>query len=208
MCRMAIFLGVTLIAPPLRAQASSEQLARCAAITVASLRLECYDALSRPKADTSKAPAIELPAGARLIDKWIVSVDTDPITDRKGITFMLQAEGATRIDTPTLIIRCRQGELDAFISPDEYLGSDNDRITIRFGADTPTQERWTESANHSALFVPGNRAKVEEFVRKLARYDRLAAQVRPYNKAPMSMVFELAGIERVNDELWSICSGR
>jgi hypothetical protein len=107
-----------------------------------------------------------------------------------------------------LFIRCKRGDLDVFVAPDEYLGSDNDRVILRFGSEAPVKERWTTSSNHGSLFVPGNREKVEAFVRKLAQYDRLAIQVQPCEKVPRSMVFQLAGIAQVNQKLWAICPPR
>ncbi|HEV8264900.1 MAG TPA: type VI secretion system-associated protein TagO [Gemmatimonadales bacterium] len=201
---LAVTAAVLFSASSLSAQASSEQLARCAAVTIPALRLQCYDNLAKPKADTSRAPT-SVPADATRIDDWVVSVDVDPITDRKGVTFMLLAEGANQIDTPTLIIRCTRGELDAYVAPDQYLGSDNNEVVIRFGTEEPVRQRWSTSSNHTALFYPGGRSKVEEFVRKLAQYERVAIQVTPYSKSPMAMVFNLAGIGQVNQQLWTIC---
>lgn len=205
---MRIFItvmGFVLVACAARAQASAEHLARCAAIPAAALRLQCYDALAKPKVDSASDSPRELPSGSKMIENWLVSVETDPISDQKGVTFMLEAEGATRIDTPSLIIRCKRGELDAYVAPDEYLGDGNNRVTIRFGSEPPVQQRWSESSNHTALFHPGGRTAVEAFVRKLAQYDRVAMQVTPYQKAPMAMVFDLAGIAQVSQELWGIC---
>src|SRR5207249_3913967 len=130
-----------------------------------TLRLLCYDALAKSRSDSAIGSPRELPASTRMIENWAVSVETDPITDQKGVTFMLRAEGANQINTPTLIIRCKRGDLDVLVAPDRYLGDGNNRVTIRFGTEPPVQERWTESSAHTALFHPGSRARVEEFVR-------------------------------------------
>jgi TonB family protein len=134
-----------------------------------------------------------------------VSRETDPISDQKGVTFALKAEGANLIDTPVLLIRCKRGELDVYVAPDEYLGDGNDGVTLRFGTDAPVEEHWAESSDHTALFHPGERPEIEAFVRHLARYGRVAFQVEPYEKAPMVMVFRLAGIVQVSQELWATC---
>jgi len=189
--------GFLLIASVAHAQATAEQLSRCAALRTSAARLQCYDALAKPK------PAS--PTGPGRIGKWIASRETDPISDQKGVTFMLEAEGGGLFDTRSLIIRCKRGELDLYVAPHEYLGQDNDVITIRLGTDAPFEEHWTGSGDHTALFNPGDRTEIETFVRTLARYDRVAFQVTPYGKAPLSMVFRLAGIPQVTRELWATC---
>lgn len=140
-----------------------------------------------------------------MVEAWAVVASIDPITDQRNISFILEAEQPGRWGHPALVIRCRNGNLEALIDPKDFLGSDNRRIAIRFGTDPPTQEIWSEAAGHTALFVPGNRVLAELFVRKLAKYDRFVAQVTPYNRAPVSMVFQLAGIDKVSQELLEVC---
>src|SRR2546427_1462493 len=172
-------VGLLLVVRVALAQASADQLARCAAMPVA-LRLQCYDALAKPKSDSTRGSPREIPAGAKMIENWAMSVESDPITDQKGVTFALAAEGANRINRPTLIIRCKGGQLDTYVAPDEYLGSEyssiseSPEVTIRLGREPATQERWKASSDHTAAFYPGDRAAVETFIRNLARYDRVA----------------------------------
>jgi hypothetical protein len=207
----------------LQAQTTDERLAQCAAVTVPSFRLECYDVVAGRKSDTTTsaspsqhgarnqklpqngAPNQELPEDVRKIENWMVKVETDPMTDQKQISFLLQAENSTTTDTPTLAIRCKRGELDVIVAPDEYLGSDNDKVTLRWGAESPVKESWSPASTHRALFVPGGRVKVENFVRRLANYNHLVIEVRPYEQGPRTMVFPLAGAPQVNQELWAVC---
>lgn len=160
------------------------------------------------KPDSAVMSALGADDGDRILGGWVMSVTTDPITDRKDVTFMLPAEGANGIDTPALVIRCLRGNLEAVVAPDAYLSDDNDEVTIRFGSEPPIKERWSEASNHSALFVPGGRAKVQTFIRKLAGYTRFVIQVQPYQKLPKALVFNLDGIQQVNSELWPMCPAR
>ncbi len=202
---ISIVVALELVARFAHAQASAEQVARCAAVPVAALRLQCYDALAKPKSDSARSSPRTVSASAKMIGNWAMSVEKDPITDQKGVTFLLKADGENGFNPPTLIIRCKRGELDAFLATSEYLGDGNDRVTIRFGNEQAMEEVWTTSSNHTALFHPGDRGEVEEFVRKLAQYGRVAFQVTPYEKGPVAMVFSVAGIGKVNQELWAIC---
>jgi len=208
---VSMVVGFGLAARFAHAQASVEQLARCAAIPAAALRLQCYETLAKHKSDSSSRSPQRVRVGDRTIGNWIMSVEIDPISDQKGVTFALAAEGANPINTPTLIIRCKGGQLDTFVAPDEYLAneysglSESPEVTIRLGREPATQERRKASSDHTAAFYPGDRARMETFIRNLARYDRVAIQVTPYQKAPVAMVFRLAGIDQVNRELWAIC---
>lgn len=203
-----VFMAITLIGvmtDQAQSQATKEQLARCAAMTAPALRLVCFDALAKGTSDTARASGSALPASSKRLGNWIMAQQTDPISDKKGAVFTLRAEGSNILDKPTLSIRCLRGELDALVFTDEYLGDDNDEVTIRYGTEQPVQQNWTESSNHTALFYPGDRAEVESFVRKLAEYQRVVIQVSPYNRGPMAMVFLLSGIGQVNRELWALC---
>ncbi len=208
---VSMVVGFGLVARFAHAQASVEQLARCAAIPAAALRLQCYETLAKHKSDSSSRSPQRVRVGDRTIGNWIMSVEIDPISDQKGVTFALVGEGTNPINTPTLIIRCKGGQLDTYVAPDEYLAneysglSESPEVTIRLGREPATQERWKASSDHTAAFHPGDRARVETFIRNLARYDRVAIQVTPYQKAPVAMVFQLAGIAQVNQELWAIC---
>jgi TonB family protein len=200
-----VLAGLVAIASLAHAQATAEQLSRCAAIRTSTARLQCYDTLAKQKPAAPSGPVSGAASGSGRIGNWTVSRETDPISDQKGVTFALKAEGANLIDTPVLLIRCKRGELDVYVAPDEYLGDGNDEVTLRFGTDAPVEEHWTESSDHTALFHPGERPEIEAFVRHLARYDRVAFQVEPYEKAPMVMVFRLAGIVQVSQELRATC---
>ena len=203
---VSMVVAFVLVARFAHAQASVEQLARCAAIPAAALRLRCYDTLAKHKTDSSSRLPPGVPVGERTIGNWIESVEIDPITDQKGVIFGLAAEGARRVDKPMLVIRCNGGKLDTFVDPDEYLAeyaaSD---VTIRFGSEPATREHWSASGDRTAVFYPGDRTAVEAFIRKLAQYDRVAIRVTPDQKNPVAMVFRLAGIDQVNRELWAVC---
>lgn len=201
-----VFMGILLASGAASAQATPVDLSTCAAISTAAARLRCYDALAKPDTIT-RADTSALAPGARRIGNWIGTVTTDPLTDQKGALFILDAEGATSIDDPSLIMRCVRGDLDVYVDPDMYLG-DNTALSIRFGTDAPVREFWRRASDGAALFHPGNRAKLGEFIDKVAAYERLAIQVSPYNRVPLAMVFSLEGIDSVRSELFSLCPAR
>lgn len=200
-----ITLGLSALAPSLQAQATAVELRACAAIGPGDLRLSCYDNLSKSSTDVAKPSETAVPQGSSRLGNWIMTKRVDPITDQYGVSFLLLAEGAAGFDNPSLSIRCQRGELDVILNPDAYLGSDNDRVTVRFGTDQPTQQRWTASTDHRVLFAPGKRDKVELFVRSLGYFERVAFQVKPYQKGPRSMTFDLTGKDEVLQELKALC---
>jgi hypothetical protein len=155
--------------------------------------------------DSALRKALGVEDGDRVLGRWLMSVKTDPITDRKDVTFILPAQGANGLDTPVMVVRCLRGRLEAYVDSDEYLSDRNNEATIRFGSDSPLTERWGESSDHTALFVPGARRGTEAFLRKLAAYARFVVQVTPYQKLPKALVFELEGIDQVMAELWPMC---
>ena len=198
---------------PVYAQATKDPLAQCASIELALQRLMCYDSLAKsndggsagPSSEAFGVPAAAVAAGARMIGNWLAKVETDPITDQKGATFILFAEGSTTVDNPSLVLGCMRGKVAVFVAPDEYLSDKNTGVIVRAAAEPALRGHWDLSSDGTALFFPNGRKGAEGFINALAGYDRLAIQVQPYQKGPKVMVFQLAGIKQVTQELWSIC---
>jgi TonB family protein len=67
----AALAGYVLIASSAHAQATAEQLARCAAIPTDALRLQCYDALAKPKPETLIPTGIEPASSQVFIDQAV-----------------------------------------------------------------------------------------------------------------------------------------
>lgn len=126
---------------------------------------------------------------------WSVDVDSDPMDDSKKIIFTcLASDGGGAYDTPAIIIRWQNGELESYIYWDDYL-ADNNQVTLRFDSEDAYKERWSMSTNSQATFCPNPQV----FVNKLLTHDRLVTRITPYNEGPRTLVFDISGLEEQSD---------
>lgn len=166
-------------------------------------RLEEYDALVEGlfrKADR------ELPkrqasdgSGSPATDRWIVNVDTDPLSDETVVFFAVPAtSGQSRYgDAPLLALRRSGSAEDVYIIWHNYLADDSQMIEYRIGEGRTQRRGWPVSTDNEATFYPGD---VGEFVRELAEAERLVARTTPYNESPVTAVFDLSGLETLLQE--------
>jgi len=93
-------------------------------------------------------------------------------------------------------------KVEAYINWQDFLGSDEARVTLRFGQERPQTKGWSLSTDHVASFYPG---EARAFLAKLLTVDKLVAQVTPYSESPVTAVFELNGLASVSPQLLDAC---
>jgi len=136
-----------------------------------------------------------LPKGA-----WRVSVETNPLDDTLTYFASLEASSPAR-DAPSLSVRCKSGELDVYISWEDFLGTDSQRVTFRFGKQAAESSYWSISSDNTATFATNPKG----FLRRLKYVESAVAQTTPYNDSPVTAVFNLEGIQAVALEAERYC---
>ena len=130
----------------------------------------------------------------------------------KTIEFQLEAINdvavwMTRV-RPTLVARCLSHSTDVFIvlktaasveaRPDVHTV----QVQIDEGPDEPQQ--WSGSQSQQELFAPDGR----EFIRRLARAQRLRFAFKPYNAKPVTADFFVRGFDRLAGLVAGTCGWR
>lgn len=143
----------------------------------------------------------ETPQPVGVTGAWIVGeIERDPLTDEPTAAAGLFAEDENGVG---LVIRCRPGkETEAFINWGEYLGSDPPRVTTRLDDDEPKERTWNASTDSRSTFYPLDPI---EFIESLFGRRRLVAQTTPFNEAPKTVVFTLAGVEEAVANVREAC---
>lgn len=136
--------------------------------------------------------------------KWVVSDERDPLDDSTTSTATLRADNGSGIygDPVNLVLRCKSGELDAYVTWESFLGLDDAVVTHRIGSQEAIQSYWGLSTDYSATFYPGT---VQHFISQLAADDSFVAQVTPYAESPITATFKLSGIEVVAPDILAAC---
>jgi type VI secretion system protein VasI len=177
-----------------------KEIAGCAAIDGDLERLECYDRLAQSLGLDRAQP---VPTAVEGNGKWQVSVKTNPLDDTTTVVLGLYAGSGTsaRGGRVLLILRCKSNKTEAYISWDDYLGSEA-RATWRIGAEDARTSKWGLSTDKEATFYPYDAIA---FIRQLLNADRLVAQVTPYSEDPVTAVFDLTGLTNAIRPLQNAC---
>lgn len=181
---------VVMISPLLAQDDLRREIAAIAAIPNGVQRLAAFDAKAglAPGSQEKKATA----------GKWRVSTDTSPVDDSKTVTAHLAADAPItagyRKGQPVMVLRYKEGKVDAYIVFDLFLGSESIEATVRFGKEPATQQNWWVSTDHKAAFVMGD---AMEFIKKLSQADSFLIRVTPYSESPVTVSFSPAGADAV-----------
>jgi hypothetical protein len=144
--------------------------------------------------------------------RWRVTEDTDPMTDVRNVTAMLQS--TTRMpdiigsDKPaTLIVRCNRAKLEAFVSTPVMLDSDwrYDSVTgqHRFGSAAAERLSGTVSTDRQAVFLRDPKAWLQRFQQH--EHESWTVELPRFSKTPASVRFDLAATTKAFEKLPSDC---
>lgn len=152
-----------------------------------------------PSSTVTSAPPAEPPT-PQVGGKWQYSEGRSPMDDSKTVVLALlaenQIEGWLARERPTLIVRCRENETDAYISvgmPSSVEFGETSRHTVRVRLDDQdaVTEMWSQSTDTEALFSP----RPVPLARQIAAAERLRFGFTPFNADPVVVEFDLRGFE-------------
>lgn len=102
-------------------------------------------------------------------ERWVFVAKTDDFSDKDASYVILTAEPPIGSDAPeAILVRCDgRGGYDTIVVTNGYIGARDDRVPVRyrFGDSDPISERWSESTNGKAAFLPDG---YQDFRRQLA----------------------------------------
>src|SRR5262249_6890040 len=138
-------------------------------------------------------PAAAAPRVVADVGKWLTTRSRNPVDDAERVAIELRSEArAARVGTPvTLLIRCQDGRPELSLNWGAYLGGRTAAVTTRIGSEPAETAAWRSSEDNSTSFLPGDAGA---FIRRMIAADKMAAQVTPYSKTPISATFETAGL--------------
>lgn len=155
-----------------------------------------------PSASPSPTP---LPAGDT--GAWVLSgITKDPITDEPTALAYVESTGSVSFgQEPTLLIRCKDGRTDLFISWNDYLGSSDEstETAVRLDNGPVTTSRWGNSTDSTAAFFSSG--DVIEEIKSLFGHDEMVARVTPYNSSAVTATFPITGVENAVKDVRGSC---
>lgn len=137
--------------------------------------------------------------GAPVLDfgKWSVFTKTDPMTDEKITAIQLVAEDAGRASGVMLSVYCSKENAWATVQWNEFLGgteySDFELkpITYRIGDGQPVVDDWSVLSDRTTSRI----TNAPKFMMMVRDADKLVLRVEPYQKNPVTAVFDTKGFK-------------
>lgn len=101
----------------------------------------------------------------------------------------------------SIVLRCREGKTEAYLSVDEYMGIDDPLITIRFDGGKPQKRRWSAAEGGEAAFSP----KAISFIKDISSHKKMILGFEPYGSTMQVVEFDLTGADSIAKEISSSC---
>ncbi|HGV3496593.1 TPA: type VI secretion system-associated protein TagO [Klebsiella michiganensis] len=184
---------------------SKEKLIECRSEINGTARLSCYDKLFPQDIKEEVVPAALEPA--QNPGKWLTHITTSPVDDSKNVVLMLPSNDSIRTPygetvTPTIFVACREKKTEVFINWDVYLGLEETSMLYRLDKQKAVERSWSISTDTKAVFYSGRDI---DFVKALMKADKMFARITPYNESPVSVTFDLAGLNSALKPLQQAC---
>ena len=177
---------------------AQEQANACHDESNSTLRLKCYDEQTNYMIEETDKET-----------SWVFSENFDSINDQDTSWAYVdanQTQGDRAINT--LVMRCDgKGGFNVIIVADGYLGSRNDRIpvTYRWNDDKAISERWSESTDGKAAFLPSG---YKDFLSGIKQGGKLVLRVEDFRGSQYTSTFDHVSLDDNAKFIMSGCKSR
>lgn len=103
-------------------------------------------------------------------------------------------------DRMDLVVRCREGEFDVFVSTDFVTASG--AVRYRIDDDPFRSETWSEAVSFDALFYPGNARPLAD---RLTNADEMVFEARQFGGTLHETTFRVSGLENALPRVLAAC---
>ena len=175
----------------LSAQAITEEVKSCKAISNDQQRLKCFDGLFADKPNPPNAA--DKSANE---ENWQIEESKSP-TDGSP-----QVVAANLVGDAVLILRCKDQITEAaFSTKYNWLGSRTVDVTLRINDEKPFKEVWKASMDSRAAFA----SNAEEFIRKLPDNAKLFIRTMRSDGKTKEAYFDLGNLSDIRNKIAQAC---
>ncbi|TNC63538.1 type VI secretion system-associated protein TagO [Rubellimicrobium roseum] len=169
----------------------------CAAIAADAERLACFDAQFGERVHADEGAALPADTG-----RWTIRTGVSPMTDETSVFLGLDSQNP--IPSPfggiapgVLMLRCQENTTAAFVSFNDNVMADlqgQGRVEYRIDDQPMARLGMSASPNGLALGLwTGGRSI--PWITSLIGHERLALRATPLRASPLTLTFDLSGLE-------------
>ena len=177
---------------------AQEQANACHDESNSTLRLKCYDEQTNYVIEETDKET-----------SWIFIENFDSINDKDTSRVYMEANQTQGSDAiGALLLRCDgAGGFDTILLSNGYLGARNDRIpvTYRWNDDKAISERWSESTDGKAAFLPSG---YKDFLSGIKQGGKLILRVEDYRGNRYTSTFDHVSLDDNAKFIMSGCKSR
>lgn len=188
----------------------------CVTITADDARLACFDeAFGTHTSSTETDDAATTVPDTSPQDRgdWLVRQDQSQLTDDKNVFVQLLSENSVAgrfggSGQGMILLRCLENTTavtlnfnNQFMSSIQAYGHVEYRLD-----DAPMQRVNMEESTDNMVLGMWNGARAIPFIKALYGHDRLVVRATPYNESPMTLTFQITGVEVATQELRETCN--
>lgn len=143
-------------------------------------------------------------AGVEKLGPWITKSEINKMTDQTDfVALNLSPDSYNKAGTDratSLVLRCSDNKTDAYLSFNDYMGSDNPRITVRLDGGKPVKSVWGGGEGGDSAFAP----QPIQFIKTLAKHKKAIFGFEPYGSTMQVVEFDLSEIDKVVEKNFTV----
>ncbi|MGA7675426.1 MAG: hypothetical protein WCA78_10335 [Rhizomicrobium sp.] len=146
------------------------------------------------------------PEPPKPVSGWTVKETVSQLDNSRTYVASLDADNKIpnsigRLDSATIIVRCKGGELEAYIAWPPFIGTEGTQAHFKFDQGPVMQQFWESSDSGTATFIPHPR----DFLQSLSNSSRFVVDVDPYQSITVEAVFTTTGADKVVTQAETDC---
>lgn len=145
------------------------------------------------------------------LPKSQINQKIDPLTETTTyyLSILSDSSHANSIgvaEKASLVIRCKPGDMDVFISTPEFVSDESQWVKFKFDSGPIIEEYWDGGSSGTSLF-PSIPSLTKLNLQNLTSHSKYIINYKPYQKIPVSSVFNLQAHRNDIKKMISNCSG-
>jgi hypothetical protein len=137
------------------------------------------------------------PSSTTKSGNWQVGADKSALPEATRLVAKLDSAD----DAASLVLQCKNGNTEAYVSAKSFLGWEGMRVVYRLNDNAAIEGRWAAAADGKGAIA----SNAVEFINSLADGTTLSVRVTDYNGSDHDFSFNLGGVTNLRSQIALVC---